>query len=50
MIVDAVVETLPSDKFVGGWLNNTVTDVSLGVKIPVFDAEFGVVISYISQN
>ena len=49
-IVDSVVQALPSDKFVGEWLNYTVTEVSLGVKITVFDAEFVVIISYISQN
>ena len=36
----AAVEVLPSNKLVGGWLDDTVTGVLLGVKITVFVAEF----------
>ena len=50
MIVDVVVKVLPSDTLVERQLDNTVTEVSLGVKITVFDAQFVEIISYISHN
>ena len=49
-IVGAAVEVLPSDKLVGGLLDDTVTWVPLDVKITVFVADIVEIIFYISQN
>ena len=39
-IVDAADEDLPSDRLVGGWLDDKLAEMSLGENITVFVVEF----------